>query len=619
MPACHNFPLRLMRSLLAMFRSRRTRDTIPSGAALCSPDAPPAQRLSALRLKLGALLVATPAYVLAANAHIDVAGVDSTLRNNVLAHLSLADEPCDAPTARLEQRMNSASREITQALQALGHYQASFTKSLTHEGKCWSARFDITPGPVVVVKSFTLQLSGAAVDDPAFQALRRTPALKEGDPLRHDRYQSVKDALADLAARRGYLDARFLQAELLVDPAHGRADVRLHFDSGPRYRLGHIQLLQRAYDAKLVTNLLLLKEGEFYDAERLRAQHEAFNTSGMFESALIQPRNDARKDGVVPINIRLEPRKVHAYAAGAGLSTDTGPQLKLSYENRRLNSAGHTLSAEMSASPVISEVKFGYRIPLKRASTDSLGFDAGIRNEDTDTTTSRSVALGARHSIGHAHDWIETRYLQLSREDFRVGGQSDTALLVLPGLSFARRAVDDPVRPTRGLRLHGEVRGTTQALGSNVSFGQLLGDARWIRPLPHQLRLITRGELGFTAQDRFQDLPTSVRFFAGGDSSVRGYDYRALGPRNSDGEVIGGRYLAVGSVELERQVYGNFGVAPFFDVGNAFNNFSDPLAESAGIGIRWRSPLGPVGVDFAHPFYLSDEVLRIHLRFGPEI
>jgi translocation and assembly module TamA len=118
----------------------------------------------------------------------------------------------------------------------------------------------------------------------------------------------------------------------------------------------------------------------------------------------------------------------------------------------------------------------------------------------------------------------------------------------------------------------------------------------------------------------FDDLPPSQRYFTGGDTSVRGYAYQALGPKDSVGNVIGGRYLAVASLEYEHPLKKNWSAAAFVDTGNAFSkSFDEDLKTGVGVGVRWQSPIGPVRIDIAHPLDDRDTRFRVHLRLGPDL
>jgi translocation and assembly module TamA len=121
--------------------------------------------------------------------------------------------------------------------------------------------------------------------------------------------------------------------------------------------------------------------------------------------------------------------------------------------------------------------------------------------------------------------------------------------------------------------------------------------------------------------DDFLALPPPQRFFTGGDESIRGHAFQSLGPRGPGGAVVGGSFLGVVSAELQRDLTRDWGLAGFVDAGNAFEGTrltATRLAVGVGLGLRWRSPIGPVKVDLAHPLAIGPEDLRLHLRVGPD-
>jgi len=110
-----------------------------------------------------------------------------------------------------------------------------------------------------------------------------------------------------------------------------------------------------------------------------------------------------------------------------------------------------------------------------------------------------------------------------------------------------------------------------------------------------------------------------LRFFAGGDQSVRGYDYQSLSPENSQGDKIGGQYLFAASVEYQYSFAERWRLAGFYDQGNTFNSLSTPSLKSAvGVGVRWVSPVGPLRLDLAHPLD-GEGGVRLHFSMGPEL
>ncbi|MDD5171306.1 MAG: BamA/TamA family outer membrane protein, partial [Syntrophales bacterium] len=183
---------------------------------------------------------------------------------------------------------------------------------------------------------------------------------------------------------------------------------------------------------------------------------------------------------------------------------------------------------------------------------------------------------------------------------------------------FSELHYDDVIRPRKGFNYQAELKATHQSIGSSTGFIQFMSAGEMIIPLPGDFALLTRARVGGTWQnDPVEQLPISVRFFAGGDRSIRGYAYQALGPKDSQGNVVGGRNLLTGTVELERYIGKSWGVAAFYDAGNAFNNLSDiSAAQGAGMGLRYYSPIGPIKLDVARQLSVAEPDTRIHLTIG---
>ena len=121
-------------------------------------------------------------------------------------------------------------------------------------------------------------------------------------------------------------------------------------------------------------------------------------------------------------------------------------------------------------------------------------------------------------------------------------------------------------------------------------------------------------------QDPLTELPPSIRFFAGGDQSVRGYSYQSLGPRDASGKVVGGKNLLFGSVELERALYESWGVSVFYDAGNAFNDYADVrLEQGAGVGVHYYTRVGGLNLYVARPLTSGGSSVRIHFTVGFEL
>ncbi|TCK19092.1 autotransporter secretion outer membrane protein TamA [Thiogranum longum] len=560
--------------------------------------------------------------VVFANGTVIVKGVDKALEANIRAMLSLEQEACDAPQWRMQVSLIKAESEIREALQAFGYYQPVINQTYRKKGKsnCWTARFDIQPGKRVILRDINIAITGEAGRDENFQKLIDKTGLRPGLPLRHDDYESLKSGITNLAAERGYFDSRFTVHELRVDPVSGYADINLRFESGVRFRFGETRAAQDIIDDKLLRRYLGYRKGEPYVRTALTETSLALSGSGYFAQVLVQPLIDEAEGHEVPVRITLTPANRHRYTLSTGFATDTGPRLGAGYKNLRLNRKGHQLSSDLSLSTVISRVTFAYTLPLEHPVTDKMRFEAGYKQENTDSYRADTTAVSVTRTRQLKNRWLEEQVLEYSRESFKISGDlNDSSSLLMPGIGWSKSVADNPLYPRRGFRLNFTTRGSLQGVASDISFLQLIGGAKGILGLPWQTRLIGRFDGGSTFMNKFDALPPSVRFFAGGDSSVRGYGYKSLGPDNASGEVEGGKHLLVGSLELDHRITEKWGLAAFVDTGNAFNDLPVDLKTGVGLGIRWRSPVGPVRLDFARPLDRKSNQLWVHFVMGPDL
>jgi translocation and assembly module TamA len=563
---------------------------------------------------LGALLAASPV-----DAEVVLMGLDAAQSANVLAYLEVDDEPCDAPAWRVEQLNQASPARIRDALQALGYYEPRIDSKLERDDACWHATFTVELGEPTVVRAFDVLLDGEAAGDPSFLAARDQSPLRAGAALHHGHYEELKRRWSDLALERGYADAKFTQSRIDVYPEQRVADVVLHFDSGRRYRFGDVTFEQDVLSDRLIRSYLPFHPGDAYDTQELTDLYIALADSGYFRNIEVAPAQANRDTGEIPIVIVLTGAARRLITYGVGFSTDTGPRIRFGRNNRRFNDRGHQFGVNAQLSPVVSEVTANYRFPFGDPRSEWIDFDVGVKSEDTETAESESLQFGARRVLERPGDWTRTQMLNLLVEDFEVADQLGRSRLLMPGINWTRIRADNNIRPARGSKLELEVRGANDVLGSDTNFLQVIAKGKWIWSPSQKARILLRGDLGATEERSFDELPPSVRFFAGGDNSVRGYDFEALGPVDTDGEVIGGLSLAVGSVEYEHAVRERWSVAVFVDSGNAFEGSNFDTKTGAGLGARWQSPLGPIRVDLAHPFDDEDTSWRLHISLGPDL
>jgi translocation and assembly module TamA len=553
------------------------------------------------------------------NAEVDIQGVDGPLAENIRAFVELAGEPCNAERWRVRRRFITADTQISRALEAYGYYAAKLDKTLTWSDECWLAEFRIDAGVPVKLRSLAWTVGGAAQTDAAFAAVSHPDSLVAGRTFRHGEYRRAKQALQSLASDRGYFESRFESARIDIFPDEEAADVTLNFQSGPRYRFGAISIQQDFLDPEFVSRYIRLEPGTPYSSAELSSIQQDLNATGYFSTIEMRPEVQPNETHEVPVGIRLSPAKRINYGIGAGFSTDTGPRFRAEFENRRLNRRGHQLGGDLLVSKVVSEISGSYRRPLKNPDVEWLSFSAGVQFEDTDTANSDQLNIGVKRATKLARDWIRTEAVNLEFERFTVGQVQDDSRLLVPSLGFSRKRADQPINPRQGHYLGFELRGASDTLGSTTSFLQFTATGKLVRPMGTNGRLLVRASAGTTINESLVDLPPSVRFFAGGIDSVRGYGYETLGPEDAQGIVTGGSHVVTASVEYDRILRGNFLWAAFVDAGNAFDDGNLNMRVGAGIGLKWRSPIGPLRIYLAHPVNFAERSVRLHISIGPDL
>jgi len=570
-----------------------------------------------------AIFVATVLAVLPAGSQAGVVinGVDGELLDNIYAHLQIDDETCDSPGWRVRRFYQQAEQELRHAVEAFGYYSAIVEKSMKTDEDCWTVTLNVDLGRPVLVRSVDIRLDGPGESRSELEAIRANVPIVAGSVLSHADYEQYKRRFSDTASRLGFFDAKFTVSRIDVYPRERVADIVLDFDTGPRYRFGSVTFDQDVITADLAGRFIDFVPGQDYDVSTIRNLHKAFLETGYFSGVDIRTTPSGEPNFVVDVAIRLTAAKHRSYNAGVGFGTDSGPKLRAGYINRRRNTRGHQVEFNANYSPVISEIGASYRLPLDNPRKKWMIFDAGYKRETPDTSDSDLYKVGVKRLRRLSEIWTRTLFVDYSFEDFVVGLDAGRTSLLTPGVSWKRSVIDMDSRPRRGVSANLRLTGAADFLLSDTSFLQFHAFGKVIRPLWENARVIGRLELGATLKDDIHDLPASVRFFAGGDVSVRGYDYKSLGPTDELGIVVGGNQLLVGSLELDQLVRPGWSVAMFVDAGNSFNRFLDnSLAIGIGAGIRWYSPLGPIRFDVAVPLQDSaPDSYRIHITLGPDL
>lgn len=574
------------------------------------------------------------ALLFAASAHatiaIDIPDVPEQIENNVRAFLSLTRyaERTDVSTEVMSRLQRRIVTETHNALEPLGYYEPQVDYRVEQEGDGkWKVTINVTPGRPVRLSDVTIDIQGAGADSRILNELRNTESLKPGLRLNHGAYEAVKGDLVRAAKNDGYLDAQLTKHELVIDRIERRATVNLQLETGERYYYGAIDIQQDVIKDDAMRRLLRMKEGDPYTLDSLLRTQYVLDDTQYFALVDIDSADPDRTTRTVGVKISAEPSRKHRFAVSLGYATDTRARGKFTWDNRRVNDSGHRFKTELIGSSVVKELSFRYAIPVMDVALEKLEFTALANEEELGDTFSKRFEIGAglTQALGR---WQRVLFLRFSQEKttFPFDGVnpefSTRQFLIIPGVSYSTLPsyiVGGRLRP---YNVYAELRGSPSTLGSEASFLQLRLQGERIFELTPLWHLRLRGEVGASWVPDFSDLPASQRFFAGGERSVRGFDLNELSPppeplpgqptRTLDTSV-GGRHLLTGTLEVERDLPRNFGVAAFYDIGNAFNEFGDPLEYSVGLGVRYHVAVASLGVDVAQPLSESGRGPKLHL------
>jgi len=561
-----------------------------------------------------------PGEVKAISVSVKVQGVEGKILQAVFSNLSIEKQKehpylNDSLVRRLHDQ---ASEEISGSLQAFGFYRPKVDSTLEQDDDQYTAFYMISVGDRVVVTDSDILITGEGSQNPLLLSHVERFPLAEGEPLVHSRYETAKKGLLSAAVQSGYLDAGYIESRVLVEAEKGTANIVLHLETGPRYTFGQVSFRQYFLSPGYLQGYVTIRKGDPYDQTALLKLQRALYDSNQFSQVEVAaPRKEA-EGLVIPVTVTLEPGPTRKFTAGVGYGTDTGPRFRTGLEYRRLNRNVHRLKTDLQISRVKSGLSGLYTVPLKRPRTDHMDYSLTLAREQVEDINSDSVLLGLTHVRLRGLIQV-SEYLRYLWEDYDVAADAGRTALLYPGVGLTYVRADNRIRTGMGFRLDLELQGSQEGFLSHFSFLQARAKAKFIASVGAKGRFIIRGERATTWIEDFDQLPASLRYFAGGDQSVRGFAYKSLSPLDASGEAVGGRHLVVGSAEYEQGIYGPWSAAVFTDVGNALDNMSDPLERGAGLGVRWQSIVGLVRLDVAWALSREDRPWRIHLNIGPDL
>ncbi|HET8705279.1 MAG TPA: autotransporter assembly complex family protein [Pseudomonadales bacterium] len=550
--------------------------------------------------------------VVFAQANVKIEGVSAELEKNIRAHLG---EVSDSTLGKPKTLRRMVSEAVVSASKGLGYYHATET----HEVDGKNLTIKVEHGPRVHIVNSEVRIIGDGAGERWFLNLMKDTGLNVEDSLNHARYQSLKKKLRQTAQRHGYFDANFEQQKIQIDTEANTADVRLVFNTGPRYQFGDFIITGTALKPSVIRNLASFEAGDPFDATKVTKFNRNLLESRYFDDVRINVDPMKREGNRVPIEVKLRDVSDHKFGVGMGYGTDTGARLKFTWDRFLVNERGDSLSVAMQVAQIYQSITARYRIAGKKAITDYFEIQSGWQHkrvEDKDDTLT-NLGFYIQHQAPSL--WTRGLFVKLQNESFVQGDTNGSLTYIIPGISFSRTRTRGTIDPVWGDYLWTDLQYSDPGLGSDTAFVRWAGGFKYLRRLEEMHQLQFRAELGNLQSGDFDKVPASMRFFAGGDHSIRGYDYESISPRDDTGQATGGRFLQVGSVEYSYKILDQWRLATFVDTGRAFDHYSDPFYTGVGVGVRWLSPVGIVSIDLAHPDKGGSRDFKIHFYMGPPL
>jgi translocation and assembly module TamA len=552
---------------------------------------------------------------------VNIQGGDEALTENMRALLpSLRNFKCDASTDRVERFIESADEKLQEAAEAMGYFDARYQITPVHQANCLALNITVQPGETVKVTQVQVQVTGEGQNLDAFREIVAQPPYQPGEVLVQQKYKDFKDSLTRAASNLGFFDASFLTREIRVDPDTRQAQVALHFDTGKRYRVGDVAVQQDVLDQKHLQRFLRVRKGDVYDVAKVLEQQRLLEGSGYYSDVQVLPNHEQVANGEVPVAINAARGKRYTYAGKLGYGTDTGFRTETGMTIHWVNGKGHSMDTKAVVAQQEQSAEVTYKVPLFKPEHEYTSTSIGWKKSDNNDIKSTAFKTSVDYNRRSDNDWQQTVFINYLDEKTQVKGDpSLRSQLTLLGARLKKVKVDDTLFPNKGWMVSAEVQGAQKGVLSDQSVTQEKVQGKYLYTFDNRGRVIVQGTAGTTQTGNFDNLPKSLRFFAGGQNSVRGYNFESLGEKNTDGEVVGGKHLLTTSLEYEHPLKDNWSAAAFVDAGNAFNDAAKmTMKVGSGVGVRWKSPLGKVRADIAVP---KDNTKDAHFYFslGPDL
>lgn len=533
----------------------------------------------------------------------------------------LKDKPPISFSA-LERRVAKDLESFEKALRSEGHYASKVTSRIEQDADPALVVITVNPGPMFHLERYDIRFQSPegqpapAPIDPA------NVGIKAGQPARAEAIVAAqRQALRQLASQ-GYPRAEIADQKAVVDHATMTMAVELTIASGPPARFGELRFsgLEQV-DEDYLRGLAQWPRGETYDRSRLEALRRKLSGTGLFETVKLREAETIESDGELPVTVETKERERRSIGAGVEYSSSEGAGTRFFWEHRNLFGRAERLRGDLIIAELRQEISGSFIKPNLWREDQDLRAEAAIRQEDSEAFEEQTIFT----FIGLERKWRDNWTLGAgtSYEYSIIDDQEGEETFALVGLPLTARydSSDSLLDPTSGFRIGTALTPYVGVLEESTNFvrAEIEGSTYYSVLDNDRLVFAVRGKVGSIAGEETDDIPATKRFYAGGGGSVRGYEFRTLGPLDDDDDPLGGRSVLEFGFETRVKVTEEIGVVPFVEGGNVFDSevpdFSEEIQWAAGLGFRYYTAIGPLRLDVAVPVNPRDDDIDDAFQF----
>jgi translocation and assembly module TamA len=540
--------------------------------------------------------------------------------------LTRYQERIDLDDEQFQFMLDTVAEQVTQLTSTEGYFKPVSKVDVDTKSAKKVVTLHVTPGMRTRVSKVELDVTGAIAKESSTRVddLKKNWRLPAPNPFRQADWDLAKETVLDDIKHQRYPAARIAQSQARINPDANEAELSAQFDSGPGFTLGELNISGTSrYPQSIIRNVNPLHPGEEYSVERLLELQRQIQKTPYYGNVVVGINDDVQHPDMAPVNVKVAELPTQRLRAGAGYSSDTGVNIFGRYTYLNLFDSAYVFDAQAKLEQQRQFISLGVDMP-----PDARGYVDGISTSEDRTTLKgidlRDTRIGIKQS--RSFEKYDTAYtLDYYSDDLK---QIDNTPLppdaialpgkhraLVPGFSWARRDVDDPMFPRSGNIIAIQIGFGVKGILTDQSFVRAFLRFKEYVPIGKRDLMIFRIDAGAnqTAGSN-ADVPASLLFRAGGTDSVRGYSNQSIG-NLQNGTVFPTKYLLTGSAEYQHWVLPNWGGAVFYDVGTANDSWKEKtFYQGVGAGVRWRSPVGPVNLDLAYG--VEARQIRPHISLG---